>query len=157
MSHLVPVVLLVYLFTAHAQQNCTVLQYCTSRYIKNDDHHERTTVEIPFNIKDCAIVCRWSLVCRCVAYFSFNQPGGVISTVARLRPINRPTNRRRRRDPWCDRDHTWSRERGGTICKMMVFQPAGTWSDGATLDESLWHYSVSSWPQFHSSPVLSLF
>ena len=45
MSHLLPVVLLVYLFTAHVQQNCTVLQYC--RYIKNDDHHERTTVEIP--------------------------------------------------------------------------------------------------------------
>ena len=34
----------------HVQQNCTVLKYC--RYIKNDDHHERTTVEIPFKIKD---------------------------------------------------------------------------------------------------------
>jgi len=35
---------------------CTTELYCTtvlySRYIKNDDHHERTTVEIPFKIKD---------------------------------------------------------------------------------------------------------
>ena len=30
--------------------NCAVVRYC--RYIKNDDHHERTTVEIPFNIMD---------------------------------------------------------------------------------------------------------
>jgi len=42
----VPVVRLVFLFTAHVQQNCTVL-YCTvvlyvRRYIKNDDH-QRTT------------------------------------------------------------------------------------------------------------------
>ena len=37
------------LFTAHLHMyNESVLQYCG--YIKNDDHHERTTNEIPFNI-----------------------------------------------------------------------------------------------------------
>jgi hypothetical protein len=40
-SLLVPVVRLVFLFTAHVQQNCTTVQYC--RYIKNDDHEPRTT------------------------------------------------------------------------------------------------------------------
>jgi hypothetical protein len=37
------------LFTAHLHMyNKSVLQYF--RYIKNDDHHERTTNEIPFII-----------------------------------------------------------------------------------------------------------
>ena len=43
-----PVVRLVFLFTAHVQQIRTTVQYC--RYIKNDDH-ERTNHQIPFNIK----------------------------------------------------------------------------------------------------------
>jgi hypothetical protein len=50
-----PVVRLVFLFTAHVQQNCTVL-YCSTvqicKYNKNDDHHEPRTNEIPFNIKE---------------------------------------------------------------------------------------------------------
>jgi len=40
--------------------NKSVLQYC--RYLKNDDHHERSTVNFPFNIKDYAqnrIIVRW--------------------------------------------------------------------------------------------------
>jgi hypothetical protein len=42
MSLLVPVVRLVFLFSAHLHMyNKSVLQYC--RYIKNDDHEPRTT------------------------------------------------------------------------------------------------------------------
>jgi len=41
----------VFLVTACTTElHCTVVRYC--RYTKNDDHHERTTVEIPFKIKD---------------------------------------------------------------------------------------------------------
>jgi hypothetical protein len=48
-SIFVPVVRLVFMFTAHLHMyNKSVLQYC--RYIKNDDHHERITVDFPFNI-----------------------------------------------------------------------------------------------------------
>ena len=48
-----PVVRLVFLFTAHVQQICTTTQSC--RYIKNDDHEPRTTNhQISFNIKVCS-------------------------------------------------------------------------------------------------------
>ena len=52
-SLLVPVVCLVFfLFTAHVQQIGPTVQYC--RYVHKKRRPPRTTVEIPFKIKDDA-------------------------------------------------------------------------------------------------------